>query len=164
MAAVLGNYAPLRLNLGACDRGFPGFLSVDICPPADFVTDLAQPWPWDDSSVDEVKAYDVIEHIADRVHFMNELHRVLRPGARAEIITPNATKGVGFACDPTHKSQWCLSSFKYFESGAFAHTRLSRAYGITAAFRMLSVSESVCSGEDSRERVWKITAVMEAVK
>ena len=43
----------MKLNLGACDRKFAGFLSVDIVPPADVICDLNGPWPWPDSSVDE---------------------------------------------------------------------------------------------------------------
>jgi hypothetical protein len=211
----------MKLNLGACDRPFPGFLSVDIVPPADLIADLARPWPWEDSSVDEVRAHDVIEHIGDeapklvwnyqidtrplgawrsvasggeippgtaylvgeraesciagvnpralrcrhpsgRIHFMNELHRVLKPGARATIETPNASRGAGFYQDPTHKSPWCLNSFQYFEAGSFAHQRLAKSYGITAAFRIIQLTER--SYQDVREEVWKITAVLEAVK
>lgn len=153
---------PMRLNLGAADRRIDGFLAVDICPPADIIADLALPWPWPDSSVEEVLAYDIIEHIADRVHFMNELHRVLRPGARATIETPNAARGAGYFQDPTHKSPWCLNSFQYFQDGSFAHNRLARSYGITARFKIIQLGEQ--SYQDVREEVWKITAVLEAVK
>lgn len=161
----------MKLNLGCCDRKVDGFVGVDIVPPADVVADLSNPWPWDDGSVDEVLAYDVIEHVRDaaplhngRVQFMNELHRVLRPGGRATIETPNAARGVGYFQDATHRQPWCLSSFKYFEYGAFAHSRLSNAYGITAAFRVVELSEHSSNGEDPREQVWKIRAVLEAVK
>src|SRR5688572_21968408 len=58
----------MKLNLGACNRVFPGFVSVDICEPADQIVDLAGPWPWPDSSVEEVLAYDVFEHIGDCDH------------------------------------------------------------------------------------------------
>jgi len=152
----------MKLNLGAADRHLPGFQSVDIVPPADFVCDLSQPWPWEASSIDEVVAFDVIEHIADRIHFMNELHRVLKPGACARIEVPNAERGAGFFQDPTHKSAWCLNSFQYYEDGAFAHQRLSRSYGITARFKVLSLNQQVY--HDRYEDVWKITAVLEAVK
>ena len=152
----------MKLNLGACDRRVDGFISVDIAEPADQVVDLAGPWPWPDSSVEEVLAHDVIEHIADRIHFMNELHRVLQPGARALIVTPNASKGSGYFQDPTHKSPWCLNSFQYFEVGSFAHQRLARSYGIDAAFRIASLSE--IRYMDAHEEVWKITALLEAVK
>ena len=152
----------LKLNLGACDRAVPGFVSVDICPPADEIADLAGPWPWDDSSVAEVVAFDVIEHVADKKHFMNELHRVLRPGARATIETPNAARGAGFWQDPDHKSGWVLNSFQYFQAGSFAHRRLAKSYGITAAFKIVELSEHPY--QDAYEQVWKIRAVLECVK
>jgi ubiquinone/menaquinone biosynthesis C-methylase UbiE len=148
--------------MGACDRHFPGFISVDITPPADQIVDLRDPWPWADSSVDEVRAHDVFEHLPDRIRTMNELHRVLKPGARATIEVPSATKGAGFAQDPTHCSPWCMNSFQYFEAGSFAHQRLARHYGITAAFRVVTLSEAPY--QDAYEQVYKITAVLEAVK
>ena len=93
---------------------------------------------------------------------MNELHRVLKPGARATVEVPSASKGAGFVQDPTHVSPWCMNSFQYFQSGSFAHKRLSRAYGITAAFRVVSLTER--QYQDLHEPVWKITAVLECVK
>jgi len=152
----------MRLNLGAADRRVSGFLSVDCVPPADVITDLAQVWPWPNSSVEEVLAFDIIEHIEDRIHFMNELYRVMRPGARVTIETPNAARGAGFFQDPTHKSPWCLNSFQYFEDGSFAHQRLARSYGITARFRILELDQREVP--DVREPVWKIRAVLECVK
>jgi len=152
----------MKLNLGACDRAFPGFLSVDIVPPADVVTDLSKPWPWADSSVEEVRAHDIFEHLPSRIHTMNELHRVLEPGCRATIEVPSATKGAGFAQDPTHVTPWCMNSFQYFEADSFAHNRLAKSYGITAAFRIVSLSERAY--QDVHEEVWKITAMLEAVK
>jgi hypothetical protein len=189
----------MKLNLGAANRHIDGYLCVDIAPPEcafcgpkdDRQVNLNVAWPWDTSSVGEVLALDLCEHIRDefprldsngnpwlgwpdtvrlsdsrsgRIWFMNELHRVLTPGGRATIETPNAAKGVGYYQDPTHCSPYCLSTFKYFEAGAFAHTRLAKAYGITAAFKVISLSESRSNGEDPREEVWKIKAVLEAVK
>ena len=165
-------------------------MNVDLCEPADQIVDLEGPWPWPDSSVEEVNALDVIEHIGQcshnsrwscaicavhgsgdeklmrhplgRIHFMNELHRVLLPGGRATIETPDAAKGAGFYQDPTHVSPWTRNSFQYFTAETFAHQRLAKAYGITASFRIVSLEERRYT--DAFDIVWKITAVLEAVK
>ena len=152
----------MNLNLGSCDRRIEGFLSVDIVPPADVICDLSQSWPWDDSSVDAIKAFDIIEHLPDRIHTMNEMWRVLVPGGCAEIVTPNASRGAGYFQDPQHCSPWCLNSFQYFEDGSQAVKRLARSYGIVARFRVVDISESVY--RDTFEEVWKIKAILEAVK
>ncbi len=152
----------LRLNLGSCDRAFPGFLSVDIAPPADILTDLSKAWPWADCSVDEVRAHDIFEHLPNRIFTMNELHRVLVPGGRATVEVPSAAHGAGFACDPTHVSAWCLASFQYYEDQSACHRRFARCYGITARFRLLSLAE--VPDPSHPEPVWKVTAILEAVK
>ena len=163
----------MKLNLGCSDRRIEGYVGVDIAPPADQIVDLEYTWPWEDSSVDEVLAYDVCEHVSDesgadvksgRIWFMNELHRVLIPGGKAIIETPNAARGVGYFQDPTHVSPWCMSTFKYFEHGSFAHTRLAKSYGITAAFRIVNIYEEESPAEGFGERVWKIHVELEAVK
>lgn len=140
----------------------PGFRSVDKVPPADEIADLEQCWPWATSSVDEVVAHDIFEHLPDRIHTMNELWRVLRPGGKATIEVPSASKGAGFAQDPTHKTAWCMNSFQYFQDGSFAVHRLAKAYGILARFRVLSLTEREV--KDVHEPVWKITAILEAMK
>ena len=153
----------MRLLLGCCDTARPGFIGVDIAPPADQIVDLSQyPWPWQDSSVEEILAHDLIEHLPDRIATMNEIHRVCRHGARVELVVPNASKGAGFFQDPTHKTPWCMNSFQYFQRGSFAHQRLSRHYGIRAAFNITNLTER--SYKDAYEEVWKITAILEVVK
>jgi ubiquinone/menaquinone biosynthesis C-methylase UbiE len=152
----------VKLNLGAADRRLEGFLSVDITPPADIVADLSQPWPWADSSVEEVIALDIFEHLPSRVQTMNELWRVLQPGGRARIEVPSAVKGAGFAQDPTHVSAWAMNSFQYYQDGSFATQRLGKSYGVIARFKIISLTEREV--QDMYESVWKITAVLEAVK
>lgn len=154
----------MKLNLGACDRAFPGFLSVDIVPPADVIADLTLAWPWPDSSVDEVRAHDVVEHLPNKRHTMNELWRVLKPGGRATIEVPHATKGDGGHCDPTHVSYWTSGDFEYYEKGNFARERFrgSGYYGVRADFRIVSMDQR--RYETRYGEVYKITAVLEAVK
>jgi SAM-dependent methyltransferase len=127
----------MRLNLGCNDRQFPDYVNVDRVAPADVLTDLEKAWPWEDSSVEHILAHDVIEHLHDKIHTMNEAHRVLAPEGTIEIAVPT-TDGPGAFQDPTHVSYWNRRSFMYYEAGNYAHTRLAKSYGITAAFRIVS--------------------------
>ena len=154
----------MRLNLGSADRLMEGYINVDIMPGpgVDQVADLSKPWPWPDSSVDEIAAYDVIEHLPNRIFTMNEMWRVLKPGGRAHIEVPNAAKGAGQHQDPTHVSAWCMNSWQYFQHQSFAHRRLARLYGIQAAFHVFELRER--EYQDVVEAVWKIHVTLEAVK
>lgn len=125
----------MRLNLGCCDAPLAGFTNVDIVPaPGVEAADLRQPWPWPDSSIEHVRAWDIIEHLPDKIFTMNELWRVLMPGGTAEIVVPT-TDGPGAFQDPTHVSFWNRRSFLYYEAGNPYRERFARHYGITAKFR-----------------------------
>lgn len=98
--------APLKLDLGCGKNKKAGFLGVDALKfeGVDIVTDLgAHAWPWADASVEEVHASHFVEHLGpkERMHFANELFRVLKPGGKATIITPhwNSPRAYG---DLTH--------------------------------------------------------------
>ncbi len=45
--------------------------------------------PFEDASFDLVTSFQVIEHVADVPPFLSEIDRVLRPGGRAVLTTPN---------------------------------------------------------------------------
>jgi ubiquinone/menaquinone biosynthesis C-methylase UbiE len=51
--------------------------------------DLNSLFPLADASADAVIANQVIEHILDPVKFSREIHRILRPGGRCVVTTPN---------------------------------------------------------------------------
>jgi len=152
----------LRLNLGGRDRNPAGFLCVDLEPSADIVADLSKRWPWDDSTVDEILAQDIVEHLPDKRHTMNEIWRVLKPGARARIEVPTI-RGVGAVCDPTHVSYWSAGDFEYYEKGNFARERFRNSYGITADFKILSLTQSSYTNKFGEE-VWKANVILEALK
>lgn len=87
---------PLKLDLGCGKSKQSGFWGVDIIPfeGVDEVCDLTKPWPWESDSVEEVHCAHMIEHLKmspeepERVHFANELYRVMKPGAKATIVAP----------------------------------------------------------------------------
>lgn len=114
----------VRLDLGCGANKQPGFTGADSVgfPGVDVVTDLRQPWPWPDNSVSEVFCSHFLEHLtaAERVHFANELYRVLVPGRYeggqpvagfARIITPHWASARAYG-DPTHQwppvSEWAF--------------------------------------------------------
>lgn len=158
----------MKLNLGANDRTMPGFLSVDIMPPADIVCDLNGPWPWEDSSVDEVLAYSVFEHLPDKRHTMNELWRVLVPGGKATLQLPVASEGDGGFCDPTHQSYWTTSDFEYYTAGDPHRERFGRYYGIEARFKVTNLVAGKIPTMKYQRRygghVVEMQVVLEAVK
>ena len=155
----------MKLNLGACDRRLPGFLSIDIAPPADQLADLSKTWPWPDSSVDEVAAFDIFEHLPDKRHTMNELWRVLKPGGRATIQVPDASEGDGGFCDHTHISYWTRSSFEYFCKGIPERERFrgSSYYCVKADFRLIEMNRKRCARRFGGF-VMEIVVVLEALK
>jgi len=155
----------LKLNLGCSDATpQPGFINVDRWEPpwatADNFqrVDLDGPWPWADGGVEHVRAVDILEHLSDFTHTMNELHRVLKPGGTAEIIIPT-TDGRGAFQDPTHKVFLNRNSFFYFEHGNPHLERFKDAYGITARFKIAFERE-----ETLQDGVTKLRIVLEAVK
>jgi len=149
----------MKLNLGCCDAAITGFVNVDIVagPGVDQVADLSMPWPWADNSVEYVRAWDIIEHLPDKIRTMNEMYRVLAPGGRAEIAVPT-TDGTGAFQDPTHVSFWNRRSFLYYEAGNPYRERFANSYGITARFR--TVSERIDRSVDGP----RLTIILEAVK
>ncbi len=98
---------PLRIDLGCGKNKRDGFTGVDCrkFPGVDLVADLRKRWPWKDSTVDEAFSSHFVEHLtaSERVHFANELFRVLKPGAKAQVVAPHWANARAYG-DLTH--QW----------------------------------------------------------
>jgi predicted SAM-dependent methyltransferase len=151
---------PVRLNLGCSDSHMKGWVNVDLYPPCDQIADLSWRWPWDDSSVDAITAWDFFEHIASKLHTMNEAWRVLRPGGRLDLIVPT-TDGRGAFQDPTHVSFWTPNDLFYFceEYGEWHRFHKLQPEIFRAHFRVVKTLHEEFPG-----RVWKLRAILEAVK
>jgi SAM-dependent methyltransferase len=101
------------------DRSLPGAVTVDRVADTgpDVVHDLDQyPWPFETSRFDTIVCKEVIEHLADVVRAMEEIHRIGRPGARVHITTPHFSCANSFT-DPTHRHHLGYFSFDYFTRG-----------------------------------------------
>ena len=106
MAAGSGAFARRLVELGfsveACDL-FPEQFRVPEVPVR--FADLSERLPYEDSSFDFLSCLEGIEHLEDQFAFVRECWRVLRPGGRLLMSTPNI---LGLA------SRW-----RYFWTGFF---------------------------------------------
>lgn len=97
----------MKLDLGCGPHKKEGFLGVDqyAMDGVDIVADLREPWPFEDNSVEEIHCSHFLEHLTkeERVHFANEVSRVLKSGGKATIICPSWSSNRAYG-DPTH--QW----------------------------------------------------------
>lgn len=123
----------LRLDIACGKNKKTGYSGVDIWEGADIVADLEKyPWPFEDESVDEIFCSHYIEHTRDLIAFANELYRILKTGARAEIIAPYYSSIRAWQ-DPTHLRAISENTFLYFNREWRLTNRLDH-YPITADF------------------------------
>ncbi len=124
MNAVVQEVAqPIRIDLGCGPNPREGFIGVDSIKfdKVGVVLNIgSEKWPWANDSVTEAHSSHTIEHLTnlndkwERVHFFNELYRVLIPGGKCSLIFPHWASS-RFYGDPTHKepiSEW----FAYYLS------------------------------------------------
>lgn len=108
------------VDLGCGGRKTPGALGVDqwAAPGVDVVASLDDsPWPIEDNRFDRIVCRHIIEHVADVVVFMSEVHRIGKDGARVEITTPHFSSTNSWQ-DPTHRRHLSLRWHELFlESG-----------------------------------------------
>lgn len=153
----------LKLNLGCGEKHLQGYINIDNDPAVspDKVIDIATVGlsRFGDSTAEEVKATDFLEHIPiDKTIFViDEIWRVLRPGGQFKHMTPS-TDGRGAFQDPTHRSFWNRNSWMYYCPDMVGGRRF---YGIKAHFRILRL-EDVWT--DPENRVLHTVGIMVAVK
>lgn len=110
----------MKLDIGCGKNKKDGFHGVDQYPMegVDTVCDLTQAWPWADGSIEEAHCAHFLEHLTnlggkwERVHFFNELSRVLAKGAKCTLILPHWASNRYYG-DPTHKEPFSEMGFMY---------------------------------------------------
>jgi SAM-dependent methyltransferase len=112
---------------------FDDYTGIDVSPGAveaarargrdATLADVNRPLPFEDGSFDGVVLKDVLEHVADPVSVVLEVHRVLRVGGRTFASSPDAQRWVWD--DYTHRRPFTRKSFRMlFEDQGFKVERL----------------------------------------
>lgn len=118
------------LDIGCGNAKTPGAIGIDfnVHTAADIVHDLnVYPWPLADNTFDRIICNHIIEHVIDVIRFVEEIHRLARPNALVEIVTPHFTNRFSYT-DPTHLRHLSLFSLDYFiDPPPFAPSLISRA-------------------------------------
>jgi predicted SAM-dependent methyltransferase len=132
-----------KLQVGAGPNPLPGWLNTDLLPDfypqhrdRVFFLDAAKPFPLDDMTFDYVFSEHQIEHISETGAraMVKECFRILRPGGRIRIATPDLAAILGLYDDPLdelerHYVEWVMARF-------LPHTRTGnpRCYVINHMF------------------------------
>lgn len=110
----------MKLDFGCGTKKQDGHHGVDAIKfdGVDYQLDCGtSPFPWRNEEIEGAYSSHFVEHLtgSQRVHFFNELYRVLKPGAQVTIITPHWSNDCAYG-DPTHQwppiSEW---TFQYLD-------------------------------------------------
>lgn len=142
--AIIANYfksaAIPKLQIGAGPHNLEGWLNTDIEPETNQAyLDASKHFDLPDASVRYVFGEQVIEHLTYEQGgvMLKESHRVLAPGGKIRIATPNLANLVGFFEEPKHPGAQAYLERQgrlytvpvYLEPETFTLNRLMHDYG-----------------------------------
>ena len=96
----------MKLNLGGGSKEMEGFINVDLKGDG-MIWDLNKyPYPFKDNSIEEIKAFHIIEHLNNYQLFFKEVLRMLKPRGKLHIKVPHFTSHGAFSEYHIHKGFW----------------------------------------------------------
>ena len=107
----------MKINIGGGYKTYDGFLNLDLDPNTnpDYIVNLELDiLPFDDNTIDEVKAHHILEHLGEGFfHLIKELYRVCKDGAIIDIVVPHHRHDI-FLADPTHRRPILIEGLRLF--------------------------------------------------
>jgi predicted SAM-dependent methyltransferase len=93
MKSYVRSHQVRKLQVGAGYNILKGWLNTDVYPKSRevFFLDAAKPFPFEEGTFDYIFSEHLIEHLTynDGLFMLSECHRVLKPGGRIRIATPD---------------------------------------------------------------------------
>ncbi|MEI8350450.1 MAG: methyltransferase domain-containing protein [Candidatus Omnitrophota bacterium] len=92
VAAYTGQHSVKKIHLGCGDHELCGWLNTDSSPlPKVVYLDATKTFPFPDGTFDYVFSEHLIEHMnyAKGLHMLSQCYRILKPGGRIRIATPD---------------------------------------------------------------------------
>ncbi|WP_258102581.1 class I SAM-dependent methyltransferase [Marinoscillum sp. MHG1-6] len=105
-------------------------------PQYQFESSVFPPFKLPDNSFDTIVTFQVIEHIKEDALFLEEIHRVLKPGGTALISTPNNKQTL--SRNPWHEREYIAEELTALASKYFDHVEMK---GIGMSERMTEYHE-----------------------
>ncbi|MBY0433079.1 MAG: class I SAM-dependent methyltransferase [Cyclobacteriaceae bacterium] len=96
-------------------------------PSGKFLSGELPPLPFGDNSFNSVVSFQVIEHIEDDLLFLQEIHRVLRPGGVALITTPN--RPLSLSRNPWHIREYTPAELTALAKKVFSSVEMKGIAG-----------------------------------
>lgn len=123
------------VDLGCGPRKAPGAFGVDHYPydGVDLVADLDEvPWPIEDNRFSTIIASHIIEHVADPVAFMCEIHRIGQRGTEVHITTPHFSSVSSYK-DPTHRRHLSARWYMLFTEEGYLASHTGRFEAVSTS-------------------------------
>lgn len=163
------NIAEKRLHLGCGRTIMPGWVNLDMTPGngVDVIADLDKcdeiPLPFGADLFDEFLASHLFEHLRNPLPFMQELHRIAKPGAKAVFHVPYGSSDDAME-DPTHVRYCFLHTFQYFSQPLYWRADYGYRGDWNTTRIRLAVSKQRYQGRSSPEIMQEIMHLRNVVE
>lgn len=118
--------APAAKSFTTIDKNVPEFEN-ELPANAKFRQMVVPPLNFADESFDYVVSFQVIEHIEKDADFVREVSRVLRPGGKFIVSTPNAP--MSLTRNPWHVREYKADELESLLKGGFSSVERMGVYG-----------------------------------